>query len=511
MQDMKARLARGAIWLGASRVIISLVGMISTIVLARILTPSDFGLVAIATTVLTILASLTELSLGAALVQRTTVTDHDLNAVWTLGVIRAALITLILSIAAGWVANFYNDQRLVAVLIVGTLSGAVGSLYNPKLMLLARDLQFKQQFVMQALQKVVALATSVTIALVYKSYWALILGGLGAALATTIYSYFLVPYRPRFRLRGSRSLFGFSIWLSLSQLIQMINWRADQLLIGYFVSKRDLGIYVVSDTLASIPTREATQPLTQALFPGFSKFKHDPARLRSTYVLAQTAIVMIAFPAGFGFSVVAAPTVQLALGNKWMAAIPIIQILSMMFAVQTLTAALQGMVMAIGQTRRLFMRDTRVFILHIPIILVGYWLGGFMGCVYARVISGLLNTLLNMDLAGRIMDLPFSTQLLSHWRTFVATAAMVGASVAITAVFPATTYAPALAGKIASGIATGGLVYLTLLYTLWRASGSPAGAEADALRFLAHLRERFKKQNGRSGAAHLTIGTDGRQ
>lgn len=483
-QGIKGRLARGVIWLGATRILISLIGMVSTIVLARLLTPVDFGLVAISTTTLAILTSLTEMSLASALVQRDTVEDEDIDAVWSLGIMRAVLVAVVLASLSQWLANVYEDQRLVAVLIVTGLTGGLSGIINPKVTLLTRDLRFKQQFVIQGLQKFATFAVSVTVALIYHSYWALVLGALAAAASTAIVSYIIVPYRPHFRVKNARSLFSFSIWLSLSQLMIMLNWRFEQVLIGYFLGKRELGIYVVADGLASIPTREAVQPLSQTLFPGFAKVKNDPERLRKAYLLAQATIVSVALPAGFGFAVLARPLVLLAMGEKWETTIPMIQIFSAMFALQTMSGAVQGLGMATDHTRNLFQRDARSFLFRIPLVGFGLWFGGVFGLIVGRFIATMINTSLDMGLATKLIGVSVFRQVRHHWRSFIAVAVMVAASTGAMALVPDPRM---LVAQIAAGGVAGGAAYLLTLAALWNAAGRPSGPEQEAARILNGL------------------------
>ncbi|MDB5682905.1 MAG: polysaccharide biosynthesis protein, partial [Sphingomonas bacterium] len=230
-----AQLARGSMWVSASRGLVNLFGLVSTIALARLLVPADFGLVAIAITMLAILSAITNLSLAEALVQHKAPTPEHYHTAWSLGVLRGAVIGGLFALSAHAAARFYDDPRLEAVMYVLSFSVFLSGLTNPRIVVLQRSLVFWQDFVLEVSQKLVAVGVSITLAILFRNYWALVFGTLAGQLVTLILSYTILPFRPRISLRHVRELWSFSIWLTLGQLVSTINWRFDQLLIGKFL------------------------------------------------------------------------------------------------------------------------------------------------------------------------------------------------------------------------------------------------------------------------------------
>jgi PST family polysaccharide transporter len=494
---MKDKIARGAAWNGATRVLVNLVSLASSVLLARLLVPADFGLVATATTVFGILSSVTELSLSSALIRHPDPTDRHFDVAWTLGLARSLLLAVVMSASAPVLASVFNEPRLLAIVLVLAGSIAIGGLTNPKLVVFQRQLEFWQGFALQVTTRVVMLAATLAVALVQRSYWALIAGMVASQITQVLLSYVLLPYRPSFRLAGARELLDFTVWLSLGQAVNTLNWKSDPLLVGYFLGPTALGHYTFGDNLAQLPSREAIAPIAQTLFPAFSRISGDPAAVRAAYVRAQTFLFMIALPAGCGFAAIAEPVVTVLLGAKWLPSVLVIQALASVMAVQTLTSPLQALAMSLGNTRALFQRDLVGFATRIPLLVVGAVLGGVRGVVLARIASGLIGMAINVGLASRLTGISAVQQFATNFRAFAATAGMVVVVLALQ-------HVPGLArllpgdGAVALGVIVlvGAATYVVITTVLWRVAGRPRGAEHEVLSlFLQYMSKRRLAQS----------------
>jgi len=495
LNNIKARLQIGTIWISASRVLTNILGFVATVVLARILTPNDFGLVALGTSMLAIVTSVTDLSLGSALVQHRSPTQTHLHTVWTLGLGRALAVALLFAAAAYPAAAIYKDPRLIPVMQVLALSVLITGFNNPRLVMLTKGLAFRQQFILDVSIKLSALIVSLGIALIYKSYWALILGVVGGQLIGVIISYVLFPFLPRISVRHGRELWSFSMWLTLGQIMNTINWRMDHLLIGGFLGRPALGYYTVGDNLAVIPTREATAPIGQTLFPAFSQLVSDRVRLRVAYQSAQSLVTAIALPLGVGVAVVADPLVRLMMGEKWLPAVIVIQILASVFALQTLGAPNQPLAMATGDTKLLFKRDLQGFLFRIPMIVAGMMLDGLHGILYARAFVGTVGIALALNVVKKITGLTFREQLIVNWRALTSVAIMAVVVIVVESLFGHRTTPVGLFIKLAGSALAGGVTYIGCSWLLWRIAGRPKGPETEvagmALKLIQKVRVRI--------------------
>lgn len=487
---MKAKLALGVVWVSGARVAINLIGLASTLLLARFLMPADFGLIAIAMAFVTIFGSISELSLSSALIQHDDPSEAHYDTAFTLNALRSVLLGSAIAALAWPISALYGDPRLGPVLLVVAVGVTISGFANPRMVIFTRRLEFWQSFVVDVSGKLIGFFVAVSIAFLYRSYWALAISAVIVQFQSFLLSYILIRYRPRFTISEWRDLIGFSVWISLGQAINTINWRSDGLLIGYFLGNQPLGYYSFGDNLASMPTREATAPIAQTLFPAFSRLNREKSRLRSAYQRSQAMLSAIALPIGFGFAILAEPLVLATVGAKWLPAVIVIQMLSGIFTVQTLGSSVQPLAMAMGETRWLFNVTIINILIRIPMIMIGIAAAGLVGVLCARICSGLIGTLINMALVSRLLDLSIARQLHVNLRSFGAAAIMCSVVVLGPTVAPIDQVVGPV-GKIAILVGMGGLTYVGALWILWLASGRPDGPEAEALAVMQRFRLTF--------------------
>ena len=494
----RSLLVRGALWISLTRILVNMIGFASTIILARLLVPEDFGLVAIAGSVAAIVGAISELSLSQALIQHDDPQEDHFHTAFTMNALRAVLLALVLA-ALGWPASVaYGDDRLIALMSAFALANLIGGLVNPRLALFERRLEFHQWVILSGGEKLAGFVVAASIAFAFQSYWALVASVVASQVARVVASYLLMSYRPRLTLLHYKELLSFSIWLTLGQMVQSLNWRADPLLIAAFLPTRAVGHYSMGHRVATLAVGEVLQPISQVLFPAFSRLKNEPERLKEAYLRAQGLLCMIAMPIGFGVAATADPLVALFLGNNWTGAGPVIQFLAVAAAIQR-AQQLQPIAMATGSTKMLFYRDLRALFIRVPLTIGGLifgpelGVGALPGALIGHTISSVINTLLNMHLASKISLVTVREQCMGVWRPIIAAVAM-AAAVLAGLDFAATLGSPNIVIALALGISMGVVVYPIAIIILWLLAGRPRGAESDALALIlqqyASLRSR---------------------
>ena len=485
MESVGKRLTVGAIWTAGGRVVSNLLALVSTLALARLLTPADFGLVAIATVIYGIIQAVTELSLSAALIQHKDPQPEHYNTAWTLSILRSLAIALVLAAAAYPVSLAYHDERLIGICLALGVASIISGLINPKLVNYRRQLSFSQEILADFIRQLVGLVVAVGVALTFHSYWALVISSLAAQTVGVLISYALIPYMPRFSLAHWRNLFSFSGWLALSSGLNALNWRADQLALGAMMGNGPLGQYTVGDNLASLPVRESTAPISNVLFPAFSRLQDDPERLRHAFIRAQRLLVATALPVGVGFALVAAPFINLVMGPQWTSVALVAQILSAVFAMHAFSMPVNPLAMGLGRTRLMFVRDMINIAVRYPLIFVGLFSGGLVGLLLARCVSGAVSIAIDMYVARRLTGVGIVAQLAANWRPLASTLNMAAAVWAVGALV-GTTGIVALAAMILAG----GITYFGTTLVLWWATGKHAGPERQAMDILLLVRRR---------------------
>ncbi|MBR9897781.1 MAG: lipopolysaccharide biosynthesis protein [Gammaproteobacteria bacterium] len=489
------KVLKGSVWLFSIRIISNFLGIATTIVVARFLAPEDFGIVAIATTIQIILMSISELSMSHALIYEKNVTKEHLNTAWTMSLIRGVLIFLILGLCSGVLEKFYETPGLKLILIALGCGVLLRSVSSPALVLYQKELNFKQEFLINFFAKIVSFVFSIWIAYEYQTYWALVFGMLLSDFVHCSTSYLLAPYLPKLSVSKFRSMLSFSGWMTLSNVVNTINWNFDNLFIGKMISEKALGLYKMGNNLALLPSRELTIPLRQLLFPSFSMIKNDANRVFNAYRRSQSLTSFIVIPSGVGLACIAEPLIPMVLGSKWIDAIIVVQVLAIVFAVQSLVTLVNPLAMAFGRTKTLFYRDMLMFGIRLPLVVVAaiYW--GLEGIVWARAISAATSILICIALIREIIGYGFSHHISSNWRIFVSCCVMVLFIFFVSHSVLAKQLLNFQYLYILMLIVCGGGIYLSTVYLLWYVSGKPQSAEQELLALVKSFYRKLGKKH----------------
>ena len=471
------KVALGAVLLTALQLLMRFVDIVSLVIMARLLTPADFGLVALAASVLAIVRATTELNVGDALVQRKEIDPRDVDTAFTLNALRALLVAAIIAATAWPMATFYSDARLIAILLVLSLVPLLSGFTSPALVHFLHRLEYGPGARVQLIGRMVGFVVAVAVAYVTLSYWALIASQLVMPLVSTVYSYILAPYRPRFRLAGARSLLNFAGWTTASRFISTVNLQSDRFLIGHILGKAQLGQYTVGSDMASMATYAFAGPIMETMFGGFARLRGDPDRMRAAYLKAQRMLVIILLPFGFGLAAVADHIVRLVLGPNWDSVVIVIYWLAPVVSLQVLYLPLLSLSMAVGQPKVLVVREAVNFGMRVPLTLGGAWYFGLLGAVVARSLGGLAIIGMTLMIARRFVQISVVRQLSNIWRSLISVAVMVGGVELLKhaiAPFP-DTFTQVV--QLAALVATGAVLYACTHLALWVAARRPDGAE----------------------------------
>lgn len=491
---MKQQLVKGVAWLSAAKLIVNGLSTISTLILARYLTPDDFGLVAFATTMLMVISSVTELSLASALIHHRNPTDIHYNTAWTLNFLRSLTVGGLFCLAAPWVSDLHGDPRLQQVMMILGASLALNGFTNPKMVVLAKNLVFWQEFVRNVAERLVGVSVGIVIAVVYQSYWALIASTVASQLVSILVSYLVYPYRPKVSFKHAKELWSFSIWLTLGQIVNTLNWKFDHLLVGFLLGNKALGYYTVGDNLSTKPTREMIAPLETTLFPGFSRIGDDKQRLKNAYRKAQTLVAMIALPVGVGIALVSSSIILLFLGEKWEPVILVMQIMAGSVAIQTLSSAVQPLALSQGQTKLLFKRDLISFAIRVPLIVFGLWYAGLLGVLIGRAVSTLISVHMNMTIVKMIIGTSIRDQWLANIRSLAGLLTMIGVVALAQHILGLGQGVVEMTTHLVIFILLGAITYGVTILSLWIVYGKPEGPEKELIHGVQSISAKLKQR-----------------
>lgn len=488
---MKQALAKGAAWMILARWTLRLIGIVSTLVLARLLVPEDFGLVAMAMIVVALIELMGYLGMEFVLIKHPAPTRQHYYTAWTINFFVVMACAASTALASYVAARFFNEPRLTAIMLIIAASWFVESLKNNGTVDFRRNMQFAKEFAFLTGQKLAGFVVVVTCAFAFRSYWALVAGIVASRFTGVVLSYTMHPLRPRFCILYWREMLAFTGATMVNGLLNFVGGRVPHIFTGRVLGAASLGIYAVGEEIGSLPVTEIVDPIGRALFPGYSRLAPDLAMLGNYVLQVNAAVFTVVSPACAGIALLAEPAVTLALGDKWLAAIPLVQILAISAGCSAIRSNSWSIYYAIGRPYLI----TRLWLVKIGVLAISLWpmfsQFGLLGVAYADLISTLAMLLTDVSTLLRTLKLRVMRYLGALWRPLVATALMVPA------VLAATTYAHAAlatpdayfgaAARLMIGTLVGMAVYSATLLLLWRAAGRPDGIEALFMRRAGRL------------------------
>jgi lipopolysaccharide exporter len=341
----------GGLWTLGLRLSSRALGFARTIVLARLLFPADFGLIAMAMLVVTGLDNITQTGFQQALIQKKSDIEGCLDTAWTVTLMRNLVLCLILVLAAPLVAGFFEAPRLTDIIRVVSLSVLLSGLANIGIVFFQKDLEFDRQFGFEWWASLAEFALTVLLAFLLRDVWALVWGGLAGNVLRVWLSYALHPYRPSFTFNPAvfRELLDFGKWVSGFAVVGYAVSQMDSILIGRILGAEPLGYYQMAFLTAVIPSSEVAIAVSMVVFPSYSMLQDQPGRLRESFEKVLQVAAMVCMPIGFGILAVAPEFVRIVLGERWQGIAPIMQVLSIMGIAKALEGTTNSLVMAVGR------------------------------------------------------------------------------------------------------------------------------------------------------------------
>ena len=475
--------ARGAGWAIGWRMVTRLLGFLSTLVLARLLLPGDFGLVALATGFSQGIMALSELGMEEAVIRQHDSSREIYDTAFTINLLRG-LATAAIVVACAWpVAAFFKEPRLAPILLVLAGCTLIRAFENIGTVEFRRDFVFHKEFRLLILPRLSGVAVTIGAALVWHSHWALIAGIATGQILETGMGYVMHPYRPRPGLRAWRRLAAFSVWSWAISIAIMVRDRVDGFVIGRSLGIAQVGLYTAGAEIALLPTHELAAPLSRACFSGFAAALRQETEIASTYARILASVILVALPIGAGVSLVAAPAVMLALGPNWSSAVPVVQILGCSGIVLAPGLVTGTLLSAHGLLRSSFVITmlSMAFRAIGAIVLVRAY--GLAGGALAHALTIVLENAAYMVIAFRHFRIRLTTAVALIWRGCLATLAM--AAVLTAAGLGVDVEAPARSLLLAA--LTGAAVYAGVQLGAWLLCGRPAGAERDLLTLVGRM------------------------
>lgn len=415
---------QGASWLIISRFAGKFIDFFTLLVLARILTPSDFGIAALSMSLVAVVDTVLEVPVTQALLRLDTIDRSHLDTGFTLSIIRSALIAVIVFCAVWPFSIFNHNPALVPLVAVLTVGPIVKGFYSPAMVNFARDLGFRQTFYMEFSGKFVAFFVTIATVALGGGYWAIALNFSSNCIVAAIMSYVLAPYRPALSLSRFSDFSGFIGWFSSSQLISALNWQFDRVFIGAVTDSTTLGRYAVASDVAGLPSQSIIGPAMQPVMSAFSRIAGDIDRMRLAFLKAARFAMLISLPICVGISLTADLVTEVLLGAKWNAAAPTLSILAISVVTIPYFQTLYSASVALNRPNILFKMNATDLFFRILLISAGIYIYSYIGASIGRVILSVIMFAFYLVEVRSLLSLSILTQLQNLWKMATATAVM---------------------------------------------------------------------------------------
>jgi lipopolysaccharide exporter len=476
------QIAQGSAWAILMRWAIRGIGLVSVVILARLLTPEDFGIVAMASILIGLIREFSELGVTMHLIRQPTATREHCDTAWTMRLLQGVFVAIALVAFAAPASWYFREPRLVDVIHVLAASALIAGAENIGMVLVRKELNFALDFRFSVYRRLIAFFVTVTLAWWLRDYWALVWGQLASSMLEVALSYIMHPYRPRFSLSKAREYFRFALYIFPINIARYVRERFDVLVVGRIAPAPTVGLYNVSSELASLASQEILFPLGRALFPNYAKLAHDLPRLTEVFLGVVATVSMLAIPLALGMVLVAQDFVGLLLGDKWLGVVPLLKWLSVYGVASALGAIFSGNILLVTGHERLGALSMWInIVILFPLILIGATIWGVNGVVWMATTGAIISLPVTGYMLTRAVPVTLLELARAVWPSLAAGIVMI----VLVRLMVSDSIQPS-ALRLAVTVLVGAIVYVGAIFFLWRLRGSPSGVERTVADFIVH-------------------------
>ncbi len=484
--SISQKVITGAIWYVAMRWSMRGLGLISTAILARLLTPADFGLVAIALAVTGLMEALSSIGIETAIVRHKDPQRKHFDTIWTINLLLHVVLALIILALAQPLSVFYEDERFFGIFLVLSASTLISGAKNIGVADLQRNFKFNKEFSYNVTSQLLATIATIALAFAYRSYTALILGVLARTFFQVGLSYVVSPYRPGFCLSARSEMLSFSIWQSIRSTSVYFFNNGQRLILGAYFPAATVGLFSLSTDLSRTMVGEVVAPLSRALLPGLSKIQEEEGWIPRTLPRVINITASLSLALGVGLSAVANDAVTLILGPKYLEAIPLVQILALVVATRGFVAPMNTYFIVARMEKQLAI--ITIYEMIIALSLLFYVCNAGMDIVAVAIVNGLVATLLLLRIVWLFRKFPgisATAVTVSAMRPAISSAVMYLAVIQVSGILSGANLLLRLGASVTAGATT----YILCAIMIWMIVGKPAGIEREILARLAFRRQ----------------------
>jgi len=395
-KTLSQRVVKGGFWVFLLRIVNRGFSLIRLVILARILSPNDFGLMGIALLTMATLDTFSQTGFQQALVQKKEDIKSYLDSAWTVLILRGFILFAILFFIAPYAAIFFDAPEAKSIIQVIGFAVLLQAFTNIGVIYFQKELEFNKQFIYQLSGTLADFIVAISAVLILKNVWALVLGLLAGSFARFVVSYLIHPYRPHlsFDLGRAKELFGFGKWVLGSSILVFLITQGDDIFVGKLLGVAALGFYQMAYRISNMPATEITHVISQVTFPAYSKLQDNIPKLKEAYLKVLQVTAFLSFPVAGLIFVLAPDFTKIFLGEKWMPMVPAMQVLCI-FGVTRSIGATMGPILYSVERPKIQTKVSSVQLITMAIIIYPLTIRwGILGTSLAIVIPNILALIL---------------------------------------------------------------------------------------------------------------------
>ncbi|MCK0103895.1 oligosaccharide flippase family protein [Pseudohalocynthiibacter sp. F2068] len=486
-----AALVAGAVTLLVSGLLRQGLGLLTLVVTARLLTPEDFGVVAYFMIAVAFLEML-QRQISMSLIRIDAVTSEHFETALTMqfifGISAASLFWVAQPLIAG-----LGITALTQLAPTMSLMSIIIAFRSPRFVLFERNLQFGRAAAEETANRIIYSVVAIWLAWLWRDYWAIVVATFVSQLARNVWTFSFAPMSIRLSLSRWRDSFSFSTWSMGAQIAQFFAKDMPQLVIGLTLGLADAGLFRLGNRITTLVTTQFFAPMQRVIYPGLADVSRNTDRRQEAFVKLNSYMLAILLPISVGIALIAEDVILAGVGYKWIVAAQVIWILAPLKALETLQANVRAAVYVEGSTKVLFVRN--IILLVIVCLFMRFGVNfDFFGAVIAAGASSLAALFMTLVLARRFGTGGFFDPLLCGWRSFLSSAAMAIAVVAIGWLLETDSFSLQIFTLILIKVLIGIIAYVGIHFLLWTLAGKPDGFESVVLSFLSRIRRYVAKR-----------------
>lgn len=412
--NLKKKAASGMIWTAMQKYSMMFIQFISGIILARLLTPHDYGCIGMLMIFMTISESFIDGGFGAALIQKKRPTQEDYSTIffWNLGM--AVVLYTILYLSAPLIATFYKMPLLCDILRVFGIILFIYAFNIVQRNQLQKKLNFKILSIVTITTSVISLLTTIILAYNGFGVWALVTQYILTTLIPALFFWFYIKWRPMmvFSRKSFRELFGFGLYMFLTNLLNQFGQQVQGLLIGRFYNPNTMGLYSKANATERLASSSIAQVMTQVTYPLYAEVQDDKKRLAGIIKQLTITLSFLTFPLMFILLLCAKPIFIILYSERWLDSVPYFQVLCIAGLAYCLQSVNYQSISAIGKSKALFVGTFIKRAMGIAFVVTGLLVAGMKGLLVGMVVNTWFSYAVNIGMVSKYIGYKWWRQLL---------------------------------------------------------------------------------------------------